>query len=235
MNKVPFSLRTREKKPWTISRQDLGRIWTERLRKTILWRKVATIRRCSKNRKPDSRLPLTWRNTVHPSQPQEPLASNPKYEDPEIESWKRQADFIARILDTMVRIPGTNIWIGLDPLLGLLPGIGDACSHLIGSSLLYIATKIHVPRIIMVRMAINIGLNTIIGAIPGIGDVFSVWFRSNVKNAQLLRRYGQQAHPSSTASDWVFVLGLAIVSLAIMLGSLFLIFWLLFTLYEFFK
>ncbi|MCZ6800930.1 MAG: DUF4112 domain-containing protein [Nitrospirae bacterium] len=172
---------------------------------------------------------------MHPSQSQDPLASNPKNEDAETESWKRQADFIAHILDTMIRIPGTNIWIGLDPLLGLLPGIGDACSNLIGSSLLYIATKIHVPRIIMVRMVINIGLNTIIGAIPGIGDVFSVWFRSNMKNAQLLRRYGKQAHPSSTVSDWVFVLSLAILSLAIILGSLLGIFWLLFTLYELFS
>ena len=169
------------------------------------------------------------------SQPHEHVDSPPIDENTESEHWKRQADLIARVLDTMIRIPGTNIWIGLDPLLGLLPGIGDACSNLIGSSLLYIATKLHVPRIIMIRMAMNIGLNTIIGGIPGIGDVFSIWFRSNLKNAQLLRRFSQQARPTSRASDWVFVIGLTLLTFAIILGGLLSIFWLLFTLYELFQ
>ena len=169
------------------------------------------------------------------SQPHAHVDPTPIDEYEESEHWKRQADRIAQVLDTMIRIPGTNIWIGLDPILGLIPGIGDACSNLIGSSLLYIATRLHVPKIIMIRMAMNIGLNTIIGAIPGIGDVFSIWFRSNLKNAQLLRRFSKQARPSSRASDWVFVIGLTLLTLGIIFGGLLSIFWLLFTLYELFQ
>ena len=129
------------------------------------------------------------------------------------------ADFIAKLLDSAFFIPGTRIRIGLDPLLGLIPGFGDIVANLIGSSILFLATQLQVPKIILVRMAMNMGINTVLGAIPGIGDLFSIWFRSNERNAQLLRRYTNQTTSRSTPSDWLFVVGLIVLMLTIIAVS----------------
>ena len=145
------------------------------------------------------------------------LESDPAI-DPNKEQIRAFADFIAKLLDSAFLIPGTRIRIGLDPLLGLIPGLGDVVSSLIGSSILFLATKIQVPKIILVRMAMNVGINTIFGAIPGIGDIFSIWFRSNERNAQLLRRYTAQTVPHSTSSDWLFVIGLIVFMLTFIGG-----------------
>ena len=141
-------------------------------------------------------------------------------EDLDREQIRALADFIARLLDSAFLIPGTRVRIGLDPLLGLLPGAGDIIANLIGSSILFLATRLRVPKIIMVRMALNMGLNTVIGVIPGFGDLFSVWFRSNEKNAQLLRRYTTPSASQTTLGDWVFVVGLTLL-LFISVGAIF--------------
>ena len=129
------------------------------------------------------------------------------------------ADFIARLLDSVIQIPGTSIRIGIDPLLGLIPGLGDVIANLIGSTILFLAAQLHVPKIIMVRMALNMGINTMIGAIPGIGDLFSIWFRSNLKNAELLRRYTTRRTTRATPGDWLFVIGLIVGTLAVAIGT----------------
>ena len=124
----------------------------------------------------------------------------------EQENARNFADVIATLLDSAFLIPGTSIRVGLDPLLGLIPGIGDYLSNLIGSSLLFLASRSGVPKIVIFRMSINIFLNMVIGAIPGIGDLFSFWFKSNVRNAQLLHRYGQDSPQVTTTGDWVYVM-----------------------------
>lgn len=139
--------------------------------------------------------------------------TDPNSDTAEREHWRQQADRLARLLDSMVRVPGTDLTIGLDPLLGLIPGVGDVISHCLGSLLLFLAAQLRVPRIVMVRMTLNIGINTIVGSVPVFGDLFSVWFRSNVRNAQILRRYSQPGHDRSTAQDWTFVIALALATL----------------------
>ena len=118
------------------------------------------------------------------------------------------ADVIATLLDSAFSIPGTSIRIGIDPLLGLIPGIGDYLSNLIGSSLLFLASRSGVPKIVIFRMSLNIFLNMIIGAIPGIGDLFSFWFKSNIRNAHLLHRYGQDSPRAPTMGDWLYVIAI---------------------------
>ena len=128
------------------------------------------------------------------------------------------AKALGQLLDSSFTIPGTSIKIGLDPLIGLIPGIGDFLSNAIGSSLLVLATKAGVPRIVIFRMSLNIAINMIIGAIPGIGDLFSIWFKSNVKNAQLLHRHCQRTTVSPNLSDWVYVCGI-VLGLLVLLGA----------------
>jgi hypothetical protein len=124
---------------------------------------------------------------------------------------------MAGLMDSVFRIPGTTFRVGLDPLVGLIPGIGDALASVIGSTILLLAQQLGVPRIVQVRMAINVLLNGLIGAIPGLGDVFSFWFKSNVRNARLLRLHASEHGHTSTSADWMFVLGL-IFGVLVLLG-----------------
>ena len=107
--------------------------------------------------------------------------------DPQREALLATAEFLAKILDTTVKIPGTRFYLGLDPLLGLIPGIGDMLANLIGTVILILAARLQVPQIVIARMSLNLLINGTIGAIPILGDLFSVWFRSHARNAVLLR------------------------------------------------
>ena len=98
------------------------------------------------------------------------------------------AELLAKILDTTVTIPGTPFYMGLDPLLGLIPGIGDVPANFIGTVILVLAARLHMPQIVMARMSLNLLINGTIGAIPILGDLFSIWFRSHARKADLLRR-----------------------------------------------
>ena len=104
------------------------------------------------------------------------------------------AELLAKALDTTVRIPGTRIYLGLDPLLGLIPGIGDMLANLIGTVILILAARLQVPRIVITRMSLNLLINGTVGAIPIVGDLFSIWFRSHARNAELLRQAATQPY-----------------------------------------
>ena len=140
--------------------------------------------------------------------------------------WLRIARFLADLLDQRFTIPGTSVRIGLDPILGLLPGVGDLVANLTGSAILLIAAQFNIPKIILLRMGLNIAVNALIGAIPIFGDVFSIWFRSNVKNVQLLERYIGATRRASTTGDWLFVIALIAALLAVLAAILAAVVWL---------
>jgi Domain of unknown function (DUF4112) len=129
------------------------------------------------------------------------------------------AKFLADLLDQRFTIPGTSIRIGLDPIIGLIPGIGDLLANLTGSLILVIAAQLGVPKVVLVRMGANIAINTIIGAIPIFGDIISIWFRSNVRNVELLQHYLGRRTKRAVLSDWLFVIVL-IIGLLVLLGGI---------------
>jgi hypothetical protein len=96
---------------------------------------------------------------------------------------------LARLMDGAFIVPGTNIRMGLDALIGLLPVAGDVISGLISSYLIWEAHQLGAPKWLIARMMANTLLDTIVGAVPLIGDAFDVMFRANMKNMALLRRY----------------------------------------------
>jgi Domain of unknown function (DUF4112) len=104
------------------------------------------------------------------------------------------AELLAKILDTTVRIPGTRIYLGLDPLLGLIPGLGNILANLLGTVILILTARLQVLQIVIARMRLNLLINGVVGAIPIAGDLFSIWFRSHARNAELLRRAASQPH-----------------------------------------
>jgi hypothetical protein len=117
------------------------------------------------------------------------------------------AEFLAKILDTTVKIPGTPFYVGLDPLLGLIPGIGDMIANLIGTVILILAARLRVPQIVIARMSLNLLINGTIGAVPILGDLFSIWFRSHARNAELLRRAATQPY-QETQQARLYVAGI---------------------------
>src|SRR5262249_16445091 len=81
--------------------------------------------------------------------------------------------WLALIMDDLLRFPGTQFRFGLDPLLGLLPGIGDTSSAIISAMALIAAARRGVPKILLARMSLNILINEGVGMIPVLGDAFS--------------------------------------------------------------
>ena len=122
--------------------------------------------------------------------------------------------FVAQLMDSIFVIPGTNIRFGIDPLIGLVPGIGDAIDAFVSSFLIIQSARYGVPKIVLVRMAINILINAVGGTLPVLGDAFSFWFKSNLMNYELLRKHASSAK-TSTAADWLFVGGLVFAILAV--------------------
>jgi hypothetical protein len=138
----------------------------------------------------------------------------------------RLAKFLAELLDQRFTIPGTSIRIGLDPIISLIPGIGDLIANLTGSVILVIAAQLGIPKVVLVRMGINIAMNTIIGAIPIFGDIISIWFRSNVRNVELLQRSLRRGTKRATVNDWLFVIALIVGLLVLLVGIVFAAVWL---------
>jgi hypothetical protein len=132
--------------------------------------------------------------------------------------------WLALIMDEFLRIPGTRFRFGLDPIIGLIPGLGDTASAVVSALALIQAARRGVPKILLARMSLNILINELVGIIPGLGDAFSFWFKSNARNYRLLQEH--MGEPSrSRKSDWIFVaavLGLLfVVVLAGLLVSFF--------------
>jgi len=134
-----------------------------------------------------------------------------------------QLQKIANLMDSAFRIPGTNLSLGLDAILGLVPGLGDTVTTIISIYIMQEAQRIGVPRVTMARMAMNTGVDYIVGAIPFVGDAFDVVWKANIKNVELLRRH-IEAHPAEAKkqqkSDWLFLAGLSAALIVMLVGSI---------------
>jgi hypothetical protein len=129
---------------------------------------------------------------------------------------------LARVLDNAVRIPGTEYRFGLDALIGLVPGIGDAISAIFSIFIIFQAARLGVSRPTLMRMLANVGIDTLVGEVPLLGDLFDVAWKSNLKNIDLLEDHLRQPVAARRQSGrFVFLLGaglLLLLVLAIVLG-----------------
>ena len=121
----------------------------------------------------------------------------------------------ARIFDSAFRIPGTQITFGLDPILGLIPGLGDVASPIFSLFFIRHGVRLGVPKVVLARMVLNVIVDSAVGVIPVIGDLFDFGWKANAWNLQLLERHAMPGRPP-TRGDYVFVLccGLVVLSLA---------------------
>lgn len=146
-------------------------------------------------------------------------------------AWAEQ---IVLLMDDGFRVPGTEIRVGLDAALGLLlPGVGDALGAVGSLSLFWLALRQNVPRVVLLRMALNVGLDALVGAVPVLGDLFDLTWKANRRNLILIQAASAPtgAPRPRRAGDWLFIgalllavisaLCLPIVLLALLLRALF--------------
>ena len=93
---------------------------------------------------------------------------------------------LAKVLDSAIRIPGTSITLGLDALVGLVPGVGDLAGAAMSGYIVLAAARLGVPPSVLARMLLNLGVDTLVGSVPLLGDLFDVGFRANTRNAALV-------------------------------------------------
>lgn len=96
---------------------------------------------------------------------------------------------LSRLMDTSIRIPLTNFRIGIDPIIGLVPGAGDLVSTAFSAYIIFLATRFGIPRQDLVKMIFNVGLETVVGTVPFVGDLFDAFYKSNIRNLAILEQH----------------------------------------------
>ena len=131
---------------------------------------------------------------------------------------------LTRALDGAVTIPGTGIRVGLDPIIGLLPVVGDWIGGLLSAYIIVRAAGLGASLATLLRMLGNLGLDLLVGSVPVLGDIFDVGFRANERNLALIE--GHMLAPAQRRrSDLVVVVGTAAAALVIVGGVLGLVGW----------
>ena len=128
-----------------------------------------------------------------------------------------RAKGLARVLDDLIRIPGTNIGIGLDPIIGLIPGVGDMAGGLLSTYILMVAARQGVSTSVLMRMLGNIALDSLVGIVPVLGDLFDFGVKANRRNVDLLERYLMAPGQTKAASRGV-VAAVVLAALLIVVG-----------------
>lgn len=112
-----------------------------------------------------------------------------------------RARTVARVLDRSFRVPGTPLRFGLDPLLGLIPGVGDVIGALASGYVLYVAWLNGAPGSMIGRMMLNVVVDALVGSVPVVGDLFDAGWQANARNVRLLEGWldeaGSQRHHSA--------------------------------------
>ncbi|MCH2547900.1 MAG: DUF4112 domain-containing protein [Alphaproteobacteria bacterium] len=108
---------------------------------------------------------------------------------PEHAERMQRVEKLAELLDNKWRVPGTGYHIGIDGMLGLLPGVGDTLSAALSSYIIYEAHKLKAPWYLKTRMIWNMFIDWLVGLVPLVGDLFDFGWKANQKNATLLRKH----------------------------------------------
>lgn len=109
----------------------------------------------------------------------------------------RRMEMMAKLLDNAFVIPGTNQRVGIDAIIGLVPGLGDIATTLLSSYVIWEARNLGVSRVAIGRMLTNLAIHASIGAVPILGDVFDAFFRVNQRNMRIVRAQLEKL-PTST-------------------------------------
>ena len=130
------------------------------------------------------------------------------------------ARVLARLLDEAIEIPGTSYRIGIDPLVGLVPGIGDVIGAILSTWILLVGVRLGAPASVVARMALNVAVDAVVGSVPLAGDLADFAWKANVRNVRLLETWLERPAPTRRASGAV-VAGIAVATLLVLAAVLF--------------
>ena len=118
-------------------------------------------------------------------------------------------DWLSQLLDSAWSVPGTSYRIGLDGIIGLIPGIGDPLGTMLSSYLIFEAARMGAPTHILLRMVGNVAVESIVGVIPILGDIFDLAWKANVRNLALLRAHKDEliGHERSSRKIIMLIFG----------------------------
>ena len=139
---------------------------------------------------------------------------------------------LQQLLDSAFRIPGTSVRFGWDPIVGLVPWLGDVLTAVFSGAVILQAHHLRVPRVVQLRMLMNVAIDIVLGVIPVFGDVADVFWKSNAKNFALLERHATGLQPATTG-DWLFVIGMIAALAMIAAVPLAVMYWLVHALASF--
>lgn len=156
-------------------------------------------------------------------------------------SWRQRAasttfddkhlDILSHVLDDFIRIPGTPIRLGLDGIVGFIPGVGDVIGGIASTIIIFAAWVRGVRGIIIARMVLNVAIETVVGSIPVLGNFFDIAWRANRRNYKLLE--GSIADPRRhTFTSWLIFGVVALCVLAIAVAPALLLGWVLMRIYR---
>jgi hypothetical protein len=135
---------------------------------------------------------------------------------------ERRIGYVAHVLDDLVAVPGTRIRIGLDPIIGLVPFLGDLVTSLVAMWIVVEAARFRLPRVVLAQMVVIAIVDFVVGLVPLLGDLFDVGFRANTHNLELFHRHAVDPG-ASTAGSTAFVFGIAALFIGVIWGGLVLV------------
>jgi len=141
--------------------------------------------------------------------------------DEKREAAVRRVDALAHLLDNSIPVPGTGMRFGLDAVIGLVPGVGDAAGALLSCWIVLEGARLGAGITVVLRMLLNVAIEAVVGAIPFLGDLFDAGWKANVRNIRLLHR-AIDAPGAARRSSGLVVLLTFLVLAALFAGTLYL-------------
>ena len=136
---------------------------------------------------------------------------------------ERELEVFSQWMDNQFRLPVLGWRFGLNAIIDLIPAYGDVITSVIALYLLVSAVRYRVPKVTLLRMAMNIAIYFVGGLVPLVGDVFAIWWKPNIRNLNLLRARatvsGEEAR-RGRSSDWIFLSVIVGTLLTLLFGSI---------------
>src|SRR5262245_5955968 len=133
----------------------------------------------------------------------------------------QRLDWLSRLLDTVFLIPGTRFRVGLDGILGLIPGIGDPLGAILSSYIIFEAARLGATKHMLLRMVGNVAVESLVGIVPILGDVFDIAWKANVRNVALLRaQQGQLGQRERSPQQMLWLIAIMVLLIIIGLAAI---------------
>ncbi|HEX8676694.1 MAG TPA: DUF4112 domain-containing protein [Segetibacter sp.] len=132
----------------------------------------------------------------------------------------REIEFLAKLMDSKFRVPGTDIRFGLDAIIGLIPVAGDLSTLAVSGYMLLILARNGASGFLLARMVLNVLIDTVVGMIPFLGDVFDVAFKANMRNLRLMQEHYIEGRHRGSA--WKLIIPVLIVLFLMVAGLMWL-------------